>query len=133
MSVTVVRKIDADCAGSRPIAFNIRRITAPENAAANMLTVIDKAITKANPMQLQSVFWQQFLWREFRESIRLAQRLLQTSLHLPVVNDQEYTHKPKGWKGIRLETYASLASLGQPKSNDRRPPHSACGNGAPTR
>jgi len=48
-SVTVVRKIDEDCAGSRLRAFNMRGIVAPERPAATIFTIMDKKITKARP------------------------------------------------------------------------------------
>ena len=51
MSVTVVRIIEEDWAGSCPIAVNIIGITAPENPAIIMEQTIAVPITAANPIE----------------------------------------------------------------------------------
>jgi lactoylglutathione lyase len=51
MSVTVVRMIEDDCAGSCPSAVRTIGVAAPENPAATIETIIDRPITSARPIE----------------------------------------------------------------------------------
>ena len=50
-SVTVVRMIDEDCAGSWPKASKIIGITAPDKPAATIEMIIEMPITRARPIE----------------------------------------------------------------------------------